>query len=135
MCIDVKYSYINKLYAIMKIAKIIRNGIVILAILIVGIYYGNRYAEPIPFDSEKWKTQSETEMSMRWDMLNSLRKNHTLKGMTKTEIIKLLGEPTQIHKSSISYDLGPSKRGVNYGFLELTFDEKGIVMDFVVGDH
>ncbi|MBC6999673.1 hypothetical protein [Cytophaga sp. FL35] len=119
----------------MKVKKSIRNGILILTILLFGIYLGNRYSEPIPFDSEKWKTQSETEMSIRWDMMNSLRENHTLKGMTKIEIIELLGKPTQIHKSSISYDLGPSKRGVNYGFLELTFNEREIVTDFVVGDH
>lgn len=120
---------------ILKVKKSIRNGILILTILLFGIYLGNRYSEPIPFDSEKWKTQSETEMSIRWDMMNSLRENHTLKGMTKIEIIELLGKPTQIHKSSISYDLGPSKRGVNYGFLELTFNEREIVTDFVVGDH
>ncbi|MEM9000603.1 MAG: hypothetical protein AAGB24_10095 [Bacteroidota bacterium] len=119
----------------MKIAKIIRSVIVILVILIVGIYLTNRYTEPIPFDSEKWKTQSETEMSLRWDMMNSLRENYELKGMTKSEIINLLGEPTQTYDSKLYYDLGPSKRGINYGYLEFTFSQNGLVEKYIVGDH
>ena len=40
------------------------------------------------FDSKKWKnwTESEMELSSRWDMMNSLRNNHDLKGKTKKEI-------------------------------------------------
>ena len=119
----------------MKIAKIIRNGFIFMVVLIVGIYLTNRFTEPVEFDSQKWKTESETEMTLRWDMMNSLRKNHKLKGMTKAEVIELLGVPTQSYNSSFNYDLGPSKRGINYGYLELTFNEKEVVTDFVVGDH
>ena len=119
----------------MKITKIIWNGFIILIVLIVGIYLANRFTEPVKFDSEKWKTESESEMTLRWDMMNSLRKNHNLKGMSKTEIIELLGEPTQNYNSSFNYDLGPSKRGISYGYLELTFNEKEVVTEFVVGDH
>lgn len=106
-----------------------------MVVLTVGIYLANRFTEPIKFDSEKWKTQSETEMTLRWDMMNSLRKNHNLKGMTKAEIIELLGIPTQSYNTTFNYDLGPSKRGINYGYLELTFNEKEVVTEFKVGDH
>ena len=68
-------------------------------------------------------------------MMNSLRNKHELKGMTKTNIIQLLGEPSKYYDSRIEYSLGPSRRGINYGFLELTFNEDGIVTDFVVGNH
>lgn len=109
----------------------------ILIILAAGAYLVNKLTEPISFDSEKWKNQVESEAnwSVRWDMMNSLRKNYELKGMTKSEVIELLGEPSQKYNSTFSYDLGPSKRGINYGYLELTFNEKGIVSNFVVGDH
>lgn len=121
----------------LKIARTIRDGLAILIILAAGAYLVNKLTEPISFDSEKWKNQVESEAnwSVRWDMMNSLRKNYELKGMTKSEVIELLGEPSQKYNSTFSYDLGSSKRGINYGYLELTFNEKGIVSNFVVGDH
>ena len=73
-------------------------------------------------------------MSLRWDMMNSLRKNHELKGMTKTEIIELLGVPNSELNSSFTYHLGYSKRGVNMGYLDIKFDENGIVTDYSVMD-
>ena len=41
------------------------------------------------FESQKWKTanmNSEENWSLRWDMMNSLRNNYELKGMTKDEM-------------------------------------------------
>lgn len=88
------------------------------------------------FDSEKWKnwTESEADISMRWDMMNSLRNNYELKGKTKVEIIELLGKPSRGNNLTFTYDLGPSKRGINYGHLKLTFNKSGIVTDFKVGE-
>src|SRR5690554_6050821 len=90
------------------------------------------------FDSEKWKnwteSNSEDDWSLRWDMMNSLRNNQKLKGKTKTEIIELLGKPSRKDDSTFSYNLGPSKRGINYGYLELYFNENEVVTDFKVGD-
>ncbi|MBR9855487.1 MAG: hypothetical protein GYB37_13080 [Algicola sp.] len=112
-----------------------RNTIAILFFIVFGIYLAKRYTEPVPFDAQKWKTQSESEMTWRWDMMESLQKEHQLEGMTREEIIHLLGEPSQSPDSRFIYDLGPSGRGINYGYLELNFNKKGKVTSFVVGDH
>ncbi|MGO4920996.1 hypothetical protein [Maribacter spongiicola] len=119
----------------MKIPKIIKYGISILIILVVGIYISNRLAEP-NFDSDKWKnwTETESEMSLRWDMMRSLGKNHELKGMNKAKIIELLGTPDSELKSTFTYYLGYSKRGINQGYLDIVFDENGIVVDYSVTD-
>ena len=87
------------------------------------------------FDSEKWKnwTESETEWSLRWDMMNSLRNNYDLKGMSKNEILKLLGEPESKTKNEFGYYLGYSKRGINTGRLTIKFDNNKVT-DFSVWD-
>ena len=69
-------------------------------------------------------------MSLRWDMMNSLRNNHQLKGMTKNEIIELLGEPEFVDKTEFRYYLGYSKHGINTGSLTIKFDLNDIVTEF-----
>jgi predicted XRE-type DNA-binding protein len=82
------------------------------------------------FKSEIWKTanlNSEENMSLRWDMMNDLRNKHKLVGMTKNEIIKLLGVPEDTASSEFRYYLGYSKTGINTGTLIITFNDKNIV--------
>lgn len=78
------------------------------------------------FDAEKWKTanlNSEENGSMRWDMMNSLRNNYELIGMSKKEIIKLLGEPIEATpKDNFSYSLGYAHSGIDTGILILEFE-------------
>ena len=87
------------------------------------------------FESKKWKnwTESEMELSSRWDMMNSLRNNYDLKGKTKKEIIILLGEPEfEESNSEFSYYLGYSKRGINTGRLVFYINADGIISDYKV---
>ena len=86
------------------------------------------------FSSEKWKNweESEAEWSLRWDMMNSLRNRFELKGMTKDEIVKLLGEPELESKTEFSYYLGMAKRGIDTGRLTIKFDESGKVINYNV---
>ena len=86
------------------------------------------------FDSEKWInwTESEAELSLRWDMMNSLRNNYELTGKTKKEILQLLGKPESETNSDFRYYLGMSKHGINTGSLTIKFNEIGIVTDFSV---
>lgn len=81
------------------------------------------------FDSDKWKnwTESETEWSLRWDMMNSLRNNYELKGMSKKQILELLGEPESKTDSEFAYYLGYSKRGINTGRLTIKFENNKVV--------
>lgn len=73
------------------------------------------------FDSEKWKTWEgdKSSTSLRWDMKDDLVVKHKLVGMTKEEVIKLLGEPDFFTTFSIEYFLGMSGHGMETGILTL----------------
>jgi hypothetical protein len=81
----------------------------------------------IDFDSKRWKNWSEnneSEWNMRWDMSEDLINNVELKGKDTLEIFHLLGKESLNcfnNKCAISYSLGPCRRGIDYGTLELTF--------------
>ena len=93
----------------------------------------NRLTEP-KFDSERWKAwmQTESELSVRWDMMNSLRRNHNLVGKTKLELIELLGEPEWKENDKFVYDLGYAKIGVEVGYLTFEFDASDKISRFYV---
>lgn len=80
----------------------------------------------ISFDSEEWKNwkENESNMHIRWDMTDDLIQNYNLVGKTHQEIEKLLGKPSSGVSNSENnyfYDLGPCRRGINYGSLHLVF--------------
>jgi len=82
----------------------------------------------IDFDSEKWKNWEEKEsiMHMRWDMVNDLIAKYLHKGMTVDEVENLIGKGTlnTIQNELIArYNLGPCRRGIDYGTLEIRFNE------------
>lgn len=57
-------------------------------------------------DSYVWKTANlnkEENWSLRWDMINALRNRYRLVGMTKKEIVELLGKTDSITKSEFRY--------------------------------
>ncbi len=87
------------------------------------------------FDSQKWKTadmNSEENWFLRWDMMNSLRNSHNLVGMSKNDIIKLLGKPSESSKENIfRYGLGYTHTGINTGTLSIIF-VNGIVTEINV---
>lgn len=80
------------------------------------------------FDSRKWKNWEETEATLflRWDMRNDLIENHKLKGLSHKEIIDLLGEPEKEFKNQFRYNLGPARKGINYGTLILEFKNETV---------
>jgi hypothetical protein len=118
-----------------RMKKVVKYGFLIFGIIIlIGFALrGNIIHEK--FDSEEWKNWTETEWTatLRWDMINSLRNTHELKGKTKTEITELLGEPDE-GKSDLKYRyfLGMAKHGIDTGSLIIKFDENDLVTDFYV---
>lgn len=65
------------------------------------------------FDSQKWKTDE----SLRYGMLKNLKKEYNLVGLSKAEIIKLLGKPNkQFESSSRSIFYYNLKKGHNHFF-------------------
>jgi hypothetical protein len=84
------------------------------------------------FEPDRWKNwvESESEPSLRWNMMNSLLEKHLL----KTEILDLLGEPESKTEKKFDYYLGASKRGISTGRLTILFDDNNRVSDFSVWD-
>lgn len=116
--------------------KTLKYGLLSLGVIILVGFLLKGNITHQQFDSEKWKnwTNSESEWSLRWDMMNSLRTNYELKGMTKNEIIKLLGEPETQTPDEFGYNLGYSKRGINTGRLTIKFGKDSKVIDYSVWD-
>jgi len=103
-------------------------SIAIIVILCIILIKGRIAHEK--FDSRVWETANlnkEENWSLRWDMINDLRNRYKLVGMTKMEIIDLLGNPYSSTKSEFHYYLGYSKTGINTGTLTISFDEKEFV--------
>uniref|UniRef100_UPI0040490C77 hypothetical protein n=1 Tax=Fulvivirga sp. TaxID=1931237 RepID=UPI0040490C77 len=67
------------------------------------------------FDSELWKNWEETEssLSLRWDMTHSLTNEYELIGMSIDQVIELLGKPSIKSSSELSYYLGMSRHGID----------------------
>ncbi len=105
-----------------------------MVLLVCGFTLSGKFTHE-KFDSEKWKyadLNSEENMSLRWDMMNSLRNNYDLIGKTKPEIVKLLGKSEGNVENEMTYYLGYSKTGINTGTLTLSLDKNGIVTNINV---
>jgi|SRR5690554_4332560 hypothetical protein len=105
----------------------------VFVIFIIGFALKGRIPHE-EFSSDKWKNwnESEAEWSLRWDMMNSLRNNYELTGMTKDEIIELLGEPESLTQTEFLYYLGMAKKGIDTGTLTIKFNETGKVANYNV---
>ena len=114
--------------------KALKYGVLIFGVLILIGYILKGNITQEKFDSDNWKNwkESETELSLRWNMMNNLRNNYELKGKTRIEIIQLLGKPESKTNVDFRYYLGMSKKGINTGSLTIKFNEKGIVSNFSV---
>ena len=109
--------------------------IITASIIFCTVFYFKGKLSGEKFDSILWKTadlNTENNMSLRWDMMNSLRSKYNLIGKSKKEIINLLGKP--LNEESVIYDyyLGYSHTGINTGSLRISFDSKGKVIQIFV---
>lgn len=90
---------------------------------------------PIKFDSNEWKQweESETTSSLRWNMRKDFFRRYKVRGMSKDDIISLLGEPDNSGKNYIAYYLGYSGCGINTGRLRLNFKDNHVI-SYVISD-
>jgi hypothetical protein len=108
--------------------------LVLFFVLIIGLR-GKLSGES--FDSQKWKMadmNSEDNLSLKWDMMNSLRNNHNLVGMKKSKIIDLLGKPdtTFSNAKTFRYFLGYSHFGIDTGTLIIEFKDDIVINSLVI---
>lgn len=115
-----------------KIFKI--TSFTILTFIIIGFLLKGNFSGA-EFNSEKWKNfngNKENEWSLRWDMMNSLRNNYELEGMTKEKVLQLLGKPDSQSQNKFNYYLGFAKSGIDVGNLTVFFNENDIVKSYHV---
>lgn len=109
-----------------RISFVFISIVFLIGILLRGKISGEK------FDSSKWKAadmNSEVNWSLRWDMMNSLRNNYELIGMSKNDIVQLLGHPIEeFSKNDIFYySLGMAHSGVDTGVLIVKFDNNRVI--------
>jgi len=89
------------------------------------------YFNRIEFDREQWINWEETETtaSLRWNMVHDLTTEHKLLGMTRSEVIELLGPPDDEFeiKGSIYYYLGMAGYGIDTGTLMIKFKDDTVI--------
>ena len=89
------------------------------------------YLFPEPFDQECWERFETDEFGAgcsRWAMRHSLVREHDLVGMSRSEVVSLLG-PTGRGRV-VSYRMGMANHGINTGRLELRFDGSNTVESY-----
>lgn len=112
----------------------LRIPLIIVAIILTAFMLRGKIPHE-KFNSGVWKTANlnrEENMTLRWDMMNDLRNRYKLVGMTKKQIIDLLGNGGDLNSSEFRYYLGYSKTGINTGTLIITFNDKDIVTEIRV---
>ena len=112
----------------------IKYGLLVLGAIFFLAYQIKGNIPHEDFDPEKWKNwkESETNWSLRWDMMNSLRNNHQLEGKSKEDIIEMLGEPDSKKEGEFTYFLGMAGHGIDVGNLILKFGKNGKVVQVTV---
>jgi hypothetical protein len=86
------------------------------------------------FDSTIWRDESlgESLGDVRFRMVEDMLASHRLVGMSRTDVLKLLGTPTSFdeeHESGLIYYLGTGDQWIPIDpyILEIRFDVNGLV--------
>ncbi len=83
------------------------------------------------FDAERWKAQRGLDLrdNPRQGMMREVRALlHP--GLSKAEVLNLLGEPDRRQDNRFEYDLGMRPLGIDYQSLVLDFDASGRLLRF-----
>ena len=94
---------------------------------------------PLPFVASWWNVDAErgTALQTRYRVADRLASSERLKGMTRAEVVALLGVPTETDKfrdRGLIYVLGP-ERGfirIDYEWLAIDFDSDSKVSNVAV---
>jgi outer membrane protein assembly factor BamE (lipoprotein component of BamABCDE complex) len=106
-----------------------RRYLILASFLVFGCYPSDT------FDSNRWKN-ADPATRERVKMLEPLLDQHPLKGMTRSQVVDLLGEPTPTDKWAdwdIVYVLGPTEyTPIDHEWLVIRLDEDERVQDYGV---
>lgn len=81
------------------------------------------------FDQTGWR-DADLSTRIRADMVGDLVERHPLRGMTRQQVVALLGPPTPTDKwpdAGMVYLLGPDGADIDHEWLLLDLDNRGVV--------
>lgn len=108
---------------------LMRTSVILSALLLVACSPSDN------FDAQRWKDADLTTRD-RVEMTGALFAEHSLEGMSRAEVIELLGEPTRTDKWrdwDMIYVLGPtSYMPIDNEWLVIRLDQAGFVTDYDV---
>lgn len=97
-------------------------------------WFRYREAQSRIFDATTWR-QTRSSDYVRGRMVPDLLAHHRLEGMTRAQVVALLGEPTQLRDGAFVYDLGYPDDDlfpIDPYLLVIDFDGRGIAMRHAV---
>lgn len=116
--------------------------LLLLALVFAWVFYretSEEYASRRDFDPVAWQDSAEAfaEEPVRIDMIDDLLRRHSFEGMTRSEVLALLGKPEDtpyVHEYDLVYWLGPERSpfGVDSEWLIFRLDGAGIVTGALV---
>ncbi len=118
--------------------KILIAFVVLAALLLAGLIYWGIAHEfvSIPFNREGWAAYKpyKNDHTRKW-MYSDLTQNYLKSGMTRDQVLRLLGTPEYQDADRFSYDFGPDSfpLPVDRTILYINFDKSGRVTDFGIG--
>lgn len=114
--------------------NISKNKILIFSVITIGLFivlylmFSNTNKK---FDSKEWK-ETESTLSLRYDMIKDLKNHYNLIGQSKEQIVELLGEPDTAFNHCYYYNLGYSRHGIDTGTLIIVFNNNNTVASISV---
>ena len=95
-----------------------------LDLLAQRIWMGSEVFHETPFDKAKWASyESYRGQNVRKRMYHDLASRHLFTGMTRREVVRLLGKPEHVSEGVFHYYLGPDAAGMDTNELLVEFDK------------
>lgn len=103
------------------------------ALLVLGpgpvserIWMGPAAFDEQPFDRQKWIGYAENkDERVRTRMYHDLKAHHLKLGLTRAQVVRLLGKADEASRRLLEYQLGPDALGIDTNVLVLAFDRAG----------
>ncbi len=111
----------------------VRNELLLAALVAASVVLGGCDRLQRPFDRAAWIVADVDAGHTREQMVKDLFHSHPLKGMTRAEVLTLLGPAEQTDKwggSDLVYVLGP--QGIDFDWLVIKFGQDGKVHDYAI---
>lgn len=111
----------------------LRNFGVGLVILVLFLVIRAKMTPLVPFEAGLWKGYDNfpSQENPRTSMLRDLEANHLKPGMTRAQVVALLGPPSDTLDRVanggyyLTYSLGGYKRSFGYSYYQVYFDASG----------